>query len=200
LREQLAQHLRSLSPKVIHLIPGEHGEIFGRKRLFNTYIHNVRLNWVNRESRDLKWRCGCLFAFVSTSRGHLYDSTAFLLSCKPLKYTFWENCVAFLFGVILYYSLHCKKGEGSSLAAYDGCCSTAAASQYWLGLMPATLQRQVTLSKLLIINLPIPACSSADSAICSGLSARSINQSINQILFAQTNISHLHAGSKISLW
>jgi len=25
-----------------------------------SYIHNVRVNWVNRESRDLRWRCGCL--------------------------------------------------------------------------------------------------------------------------------------------
>ena len=49
------------SPKVIHLLPGEHGKIFGRKCSFNTYIHNVQLNWVNRESRDLKSRCGCWF-------------------------------------------------------------------------------------------------------------------------------------------
>jgi len=48
------------SPKVIHLFPGEHKEIWGRKCSFNTYVHNVRLNWVNRESRDLRWRCGCL--------------------------------------------------------------------------------------------------------------------------------------------
>ena len=34
------------SPKVIHLLPGEHGEILGRKCSFNTYIHNVHLNWV----------------------------------------------------------------------------------------------------------------------------------------------------------
>jgi len=41
------------------------------------YVHNVRLNWVNRESRDLRWRCGCWFIFVGASRGHLCDSTAF---------------------------------------------------------------------------------------------------------------------------
>jgi len=35
-------------------------EIFRRKCSFNTYVHNVRLNWVNRESRDLRWGCGCL--------------------------------------------------------------------------------------------------------------------------------------------
>jgi len=35
--------------------------------------------WINRESRDLRWRCGCLFTFVGASRGHLCDSTAFLL-------------------------------------------------------------------------------------------------------------------------
>jgi len=50
----------------------------GRKCSFNTYVHNVRLNWVNRESRDLRWRCGCLFTFVGASCGHLCDSTAFL--------------------------------------------------------------------------------------------------------------------------
>jgi len=31
------------------------------------YGHNVWLNWVNRESRDFRWRCGCLFTFVGTS-------------------------------------------------------------------------------------------------------------------------------------
>jgi len=41
-------------------------------------LHNVRLNWVNRESRDLRWSCGCLFTFVGASRGRLCDSTAFL--------------------------------------------------------------------------------------------------------------------------
>jgi len=39
------------SPKVIHLLQGEHEKISGRKCSFNTYLHNVRLNWVNRESR-----------------------------------------------------------------------------------------------------------------------------------------------------
>ena len=66
------------SPKVIHLLPGEHGEIFRRKCSFDTHVHNVRLNWVNRESRDLWWRRGCLFTFVDALRGHLCDSTAFL--------------------------------------------------------------------------------------------------------------------------
>jgi len=67
------------SPKVIHPLPGEHGEILGRKfRSTRTSITYVRLNWVNRESRDLKWGCGCLFTFVGASRGHLCDSTAFL--------------------------------------------------------------------------------------------------------------------------
>jgi len=66
------------SPKVIHLFPREHGGILGRKCLFNIYVHNDGLNWVNRESRDLRWRCGCLFTFVSASRGHLCDITAFL--------------------------------------------------------------------------------------------------------------------------
>jgi len=48
------------SPKIIHLLPGDHGEILGRKCSFNTYVHNIRLNWVkfNRESCDLRWRCG----------------------------------------------------------------------------------------------------------------------------------------------
>jgi len=32
----------------------------GTKCLVNTYVHNVRLKWVNRESRDRRWRCGCL--------------------------------------------------------------------------------------------------------------------------------------------
>jgi len=45
---------------LIHLLPGEHGVILGRKCSFDTYVHNVRLNLVkfNRESRDLRWRCG----------------------------------------------------------------------------------------------------------------------------------------------
>jgi len=63
----------------IRLLPREHGEVLGRKCSLNTYVHNVRLNWVNRESRDLRWKCGCLFTFVGASRGHLCDSTAFLL-------------------------------------------------------------------------------------------------------------------------
>jgi len=79
LSKQLAQHLRSLHPKVIHLLSGEHGEILEIKCSFNTYVYNVWLNWVNRESRDLRWMCGCLFTFVGAWRGHLCDSTAFLL-------------------------------------------------------------------------------------------------------------------------
>jgi len=55
-------------------------KFLGRKCSFNTYVHNVRLNWVkfNRESRDLRWRCICLclFTFVA-SRGNLCDRTAF---------------------------------------------------------------------------------------------------------------------------
>jgi len=43
------------------------------------------LNWVNRESRDLRWRCGCLFTFVGASCGHLCDSTAFLFLLQSLK-------------------------------------------------------------------------------------------------------------------
>jgi len=54
-------------------------EKFWEKMLVqHLYVHNVRLNWVNRESRDLRWRHGCLFTFVGASRGHLCDSTAFL--------------------------------------------------------------------------------------------------------------------------
>ena len=61
-----------------HLLPGEHGEILGRKCSFNTYVYNVQLNRVNQESHDLKWRCGCLFTYVGALRGHLCDSTAYL--------------------------------------------------------------------------------------------------------------------------
>jgi len=43
------------------------------------YVYNVQLNWVNRESHDLRWRCGCLFTFIGASRSHLCDSAAFLL-------------------------------------------------------------------------------------------------------------------------
>jgi len=57
---------------------GNMEKFWGRKRSFNTYVHNVRLNWVNRESRDLRWRCDCSFTFFGASRGHLCDSTAFL--------------------------------------------------------------------------------------------------------------------------
>jgi len=68
-----------------YLLTGEHGEIFGRKCLFNTYVHNIQLNWVNRVARDLRWRCGCLFmfTFVCASHGHLCDSTAFLFYNVP---------------------------------------------------------------------------------------------------------------------
>ena len=40
------------------------------------------INWVNRESRDLMWRCGCLLFvyFCGASRGNRYDSRAFLLN------------------------------------------------------------------------------------------------------------------------
>jgi len=57
---------------------GNMEKFFGKKCSFNTYVHNVRLNWVNRESRDLRWRCGCLFTFVGASHGHLCNSTVFL--------------------------------------------------------------------------------------------------------------------------
>ena len=64
---------------------GNMRKFWARKCLFNTYVNNDRLNWVqfNRESRDLRWRCGCFFTgssftFVGASRGHLCDCTAFL--------------------------------------------------------------------------------------------------------------------------
>jgi len=43
----------------------------GEKSSFNTYVHNVWLNWVkfNRESRDLRWRSGCwLFVYYLCRR------------------------------------------------------------------------------------------------------------------------------------
>jgi len=103
--KQLAQRLRSYSPKVIHLFPGEHGEILGRKCSFNTYVHNnnIRLNWVNRQSRDLRWVCGCLLAFVGALRGHLCDNTAFFL--PTLRYGSAEYfafmCLSFCLSVCL---------------------------------------------------------------------------------------------------
>jgi len=45
---------------------GNMEKFWWRKCSFNTYVHNVRLNWVrfNRESHDLRWRCGCwLFVY-----------------------------------------------------------------------------------------------------------------------------------------
>jgi len=78
LREQLAQHLRSSEDKG-HPPTWEHGEILGRKCSFNTYVHNVRLNWVNRDSRDLRWRCGCLFT-VSANRAVVFAIAQ--LSCR----------------------------------------------------------------------------------------------------------------------
>jgi len=75
----------------IHILPGEHEEILGRQCSFNTYVHNVRLNWVNRESRDLRWRCGCLFTFVGASRSHLCDSNE-LLFC-PLDRIACTHCI-----------------------------------------------------------------------------------------------------------
>ena len=85
------------SPEVTHLLAGEHRDIWGRKCSFNTCVHNVRLNWVNQESRDLSWRCGCLFTFVGASRGHLCDSTASLFSL----YTVPDN---FCFTVAEYFA------------------------------------------------------------------------------------------------
>jgi len=89
---------RTISPKVIHLLrvlPGEDGEILGRKCSLNTYVHNVRLIWVNRESRDLRWRCGCLFTFVGASRGHVCDNTAFLF-CEQSAIQ-WKCCISTLY-------------------------------------------------------------------------------------------------------
>jgi len=59
-----------------------------------TSIHNVRLNWVNRESRDFRWRCGCLFIFVGASRGNLCNSTAFL---------FYESTHRIKMPVLIWY-------------------------------------------------------------------------------------------------
>jgi len=77
--------LETNCPKVIHLLPGEHGEILGRKCSFNTYVHNLRLNWVNGESHDLRWRCGCLFTFVGASRGVIF-AIAQLSCCISHRY------------------------------------------------------------------------------------------------------------------
>jgi len=82
------------SPKVIHLLPGEHGEILGRKCSFITYIHNVWLNWVkfNRESRDLRWRCSCdanitiLMAIFSLNLCMLTSHPTEFLPLKQLAY------------------------------------------------------------------------------------------------------------------
>ena len=69
------------SPKVIHLLPGERGEILGRKCSFNTYVHNVRLNWIESTESYVILSGGvavCIFTFVGASRGHLCDRSAFL--------------------------------------------------------------------------------------------------------------------------
>jgi len=81
LRKQLAQHLRSSLPKGQPYTPRGTWINFGEKIFVQhlQYVHNVRLNWVNRESCDLRWRCGSLFTFVGAWRGHLRDSIAFLL-------------------------------------------------------------------------------------------------------------------------
>ena len=69
---------RTISPTSSLFVAGEHGKILERKCSFNTYVHNVRLNWVNRESRHLRRRCGCLL--LSAHRAVVFcDSTAFLL-------------------------------------------------------------------------------------------------------------------------
>ena len=49
----------------------------GTKCLVNTYVHNVRLKWVNRESRDRRWRCGCLL--LSAHRAVIFEIAQ--LSC-----------------------------------------------------------------------------------------------------------------------
>jgi len=43
-----------------------------------------KLNCVNRESCDLRWKCGCWFTFVGTLCGDVCDSTAFLVQ--------WDSC------------------------------------------------------------------------------------------------------------
>jgi len=45
------------------------------------YAHNVRVNWVNRESRDLRWRCGCLL--LSAHRAVIFAISQ--LSCFTLR-------------------------------------------------------------------------------------------------------------------
>jgi len=66
-------------------------EKFWGKCSFSTYVRNIQLNWVtfNRESRDLRWGCGCLgcsFTFVGSSRSHVCDSTAFLLKFLSIHF------------------------------------------------------------------------------------------------------------------
>ena len=80
--------MQSAAPKVIHLLPGEHGEILGRKCFVNTYAHNVRLNWVNWESHDLRWSVAvCLLLSVH----HAVIFAIAQLSCSTSQTNTAEN-------------------------------------------------------------------------------------------------------------
>ena len=72
---------------VAHLLPGEHGEILGRKCSFNTYVHNVRLNWVNPESRDLVGGGVGVYLVLSAHRVVIFAIAQ--LSCLFMHFVFY---------------------------------------------------------------------------------------------------------------
>jgi len=60
-----------------------------------TFIKN---GWIeSTESRDLRWKCGCLFTFVGASRGHLCDSTAcFTIPADAVGAHLYGACARFV--------------------------------------------------------------------------------------------------------
>jgi len=86
----IAQTISPISP----LFVAQRSSTYSQGNMEKFWGENVRStptsitsSWiVSTESRDLRWRCGCLFTFVGTSRGHLCDSTAFLFHICVLCY------------------------------------------------------------------------------------------------------------------
>jgi len=74
--------LRTISP-TSSLFVAQRSSTYSAGKMENFWGENVcsrpttiTSGWI--QSRDLRWKCGCLFTFGGASYGHLCDSTAFL--------------------------------------------------------------------------------------------------------------------------
>ena len=90
------------SQKIIHLLPGEHGEILGRK-----CSSTPTSSWIESSSTESHVilgggvAAGCLFTFVVALRGNVCDSRAFLLTRlltkEKIVCLFWDTVQAWSF-------------------------------------------------------------------------------------------------------